>query len=130
MEAIKNFLNLINENWTIIITIVGLGIAIYKKVKAYISLSEEERINIAIAQIKSSMLELVTKAEKEYGKETGKIKRSKVLEEIYSKYPELKKFIEKEELEKTLDAIIDENLEILRNTLKNNKEFENLIYNK
>ena len=93
MEAIKNFLELINDNWTLIITIIGLGLAIYKKIKSYISLSKDEKINIALEQIRKSMLSLVSKAEQEYGKETGKLKRSKVLEEIYIKYPILKEAI-------------------------------------
>jgi hypothetical protein len=74
------------------------------------------------------MLELVVKAEKEYGEKTGKLKRSKVFEEIYSKYPELKNIVSQEDLEKQIDDIIDENLETLKKMLENNKDFEEFIY--
>lgn len=130
MEAIKNFLELINDNWTLIITIVGLGMALYKKVNEYLKLNKDEKINIALEQIRKSMLSLVSKAEAEYGKETGKLKRSKVLEEIYIKYPILKEVMSQTDLEKQLDNIIDENLETLRVMLSNNKEFYKLIYGK
>lgn len=128
MEGIKNFLELINNNWTLIITIIGLILAIYRKIKDYLSKSEEEKKEIALTQIRKSMLEMVTKAEKEYGEKTGKLKRSKVFEEIYSKYPELKNIIKQEDLEKEIDKIIDENLETLKKMLENNKGFEEFIY--
>lgn len=128
MEGIKNFLELINNNWTLIITIAGLILAIYRKIKDYLSKSEEEKKEIALTQIRQSMLELVVKAEKEYGEKTGKLKRSKVFEEIYSKYPELKNIVSQEELEKQIDDIIDENLETLKKMLENNKDFEEFIY--
>ena len=129
MEGIKNFLELINNNWTLIITIAGLVLAIYRKIKDYLSKSEEEKKEIALTQIRKSMLELVVKAEKEYGEKTGKLKRSKVFEEIYSKYPELKAIVSQEDLEKEIDNIIDENLETLKKMLENNKDFEEFIYN-
>lgn len=128
MEGIKNFLELINNNWTLIITIIGLILAIYRKIKDYLSKSEEEKKEIALTQIRQSMLELVVKAEKEYGEKTGKLKRSKVFEEIYSKYPELKVIVSQEDLEKEIDKIIDENLDTLKKMLENNKDFEEFIY--
>jgi len=128
MEGIKNFLELINDNWTLIVTIIGLILAIYRKIKNYLSKSEEEKKEIALTQIRQSMLELVVKAEKEYGEKTGKLKRSKVFEEIYSKYPELKNIVSQEDLEKQIDDIIDENLETLKKMLENNKDFEEFIY--
>ena len=128
MEGIKNFLELINNNWTLIITIIGLILAIYRKIKDYLSKSEEEKKEIALTQIRQSMLELVVKAEKEYGEKTGKLKRSKVFKEIYSKYPELKAIVSQEDLEKEIDKIIDENLDTLKKMLENNKDFEEFIY--
>lgn len=128
MEGIKNFLELINDNWTLIITIIGLILAIYRKIKNYLSKSEEEKKEIALTQIRQSMLELVVKAEKEYGEKTGKLKRSKVFEEIYSKYPELKSIVSQEDLEKEIDDIIKENLDQMKKMLENNKDFEEFIY--
>ena len=128
MEGVKNFLQFVNDNWTMIITIIGLGLGIYKKIKDYLNKSEQEKIDIALTQIRKSMLELVVKAEKEYGEKTGKLKRSKVLEEVYSKYPELKNIVNQEDLEKQIDDIIDENLDTLKKMLENNEEFKKLIY--
>lgn len=128
MEGIKNFLELINDNWTLIITIIGLILAIYRKIKNYLSKSEEEKKEIALTQIRQSMLELVVKAEKEYGEKTGKLKRSKVFEEIYSKYPELKSIVSQEDLEKEIDSIIQENLDQMKKMFENNKDFEEFIY--
>ncbi len=128
MEGIKNFLELINNNWTLIITIIGLILAIYRKIKDYLSKSEEEKKEIALTQIRQSMLELVVKAEKEYGEKTGKLKRSKVFEEIYSKYPELKSIVSQEDLEKEIDDIIKENLDQMKKMFENNKDFEEFIY--
>lgn len=128
MEGIKNFLELINDNWTLIITIIGLILAIYRKIKNYLSKSEEEKREIALTQIRQSMLELVVKAEKEYGEKTGKLKRSKVFEEIYSKYPELKSIVSQEDLEKEIDNIIQENLDQMKKMFENNKDFEEFIY--
>lgn len=130
MEAIKNFLQLINDNWTLIITIIGLGLAIYKKIVSFISLSEEKKIEIALEQIRKVMLELVTKAETEYKLDTGKLKRSKVLNEVYTRYPILKDIVKQEELEKRLDEIIDENLNTMKDMLSNNREFYKLVYGK
>ena len=128
MEGIIKFLKLIEENWTLIITLIGLILGIYTKIKKYIKLSREEKINIALEQVKSSMLSLVVEAEKEYKSDTGKLKRSKVLNEIYTKYPELKDVIKQEELEKELDDLIKESLEKMKEMLENNEEFKKLVY--
>lgn len=129
MEGLKNFLEFINNNWTLIITLCGLILGIYTKIKNYINLSREKKIDIALEQIRKSMLELVSKSEKEYGSNTGKLKKSKVLEEIFNKYPELKYFTNQEELEKILDDIINENLDKMKKMLESNEEFKKYIYN-
>lgn len=128
MEGIKNFLEFINNNWTLIITIIGLGLGIYTKIKNYLNLSKQEKINIAIEQIRKTMLDMVVEAEKEYGSNTGKLKKSKVLNEIFDKYPVLKDYINQEDLEKQIDDIIDENLEKMKEMLENNKDFRDFVY--
>ena len=45
--GIQNFLQIINDNWTTIIVIIGLIVAIVKKAKDYLSKSDEEKIEIA-----------------------------------------------------------------------------------
>ena len=41
LVGIKNFLELINQNWTLITVIIGLGILVFNKIKSYLSLSEQ-----------------------------------------------------------------------------------------
>ena len=36
LDGIKNFLQFVNDNWVVIITIIGLMIAVYKKIKNYL----------------------------------------------------------------------------------------------
>lgn len=128
MESLTKLLKFINDNWTFIITLIGLGIAIYTKIKNYIKLSKEEKINIALEQIRKSMLDLVVEAEREYGEKTGALKRSKVLKEIYNSYPVLKDYIKQEDLEKKLDDIIDVSLDKMKDMLSNNEEFYKYVY--
>lgn len=44
MEGLKNFLEFINNNWTLIITLCGLILGIYTKIKNYINLSREKKL--------------------------------------------------------------------------------------
>ena len=68
LVGLKNFLDLINQNWTLITVIIGLGILVFKKLKSYLSLSEQEKINLALKQIRITALKMVTDAEEEYDK--------------------------------------------------------------
>lgn len=65
LVGLKNFLDLINQNWTLITVIIGLGILVFKKLKNYLSLSEQEKINLALKQIRITALKMVTDAEEE-----------------------------------------------------------------
>lgn len=107
--GLKNFLNLIINNWTLIITIIGMIILIYKKVTDYLKLSNDDKINIALSQIKDIALKLVTDAEltwEEYYK-SGSLKRSQVLDSIYLQFPILKTVIDRDALIIKIDYIID-----------------------
>ena len=44
LDGVKNFLEFVNENWTTIVVIIGLIIAIAKKGVAFFSKSDEEKI--------------------------------------------------------------------------------------
>lgn len=107
--GLKNFLNLIINNWTLIITIIGMIILIYKKVTDYLKLSNDDKINIALSQIKDIALKLVTDAELEWEdyNKSGSLKRSQVLDKIYEQFPILKSVIDKEDLIVKIDYIID-----------------------
>ena len=65
LNGIKNFLQMINDNWTTILVIFGLIAAIMKKLKAYAAKTEEEKIFIAKEQFTNTVLKLITDAEKD-----------------------------------------------------------------
>lgn len=126
LYAIQNFLQLINDNWTVIIIIVALIISIARKAKDFFSKSDDEKIEIAKKQIQQTMLKLVTDAETDYleWKHAGSVKRAQVIEEIFETYPVLSKVTDQEELIKWIDNVIDESLETMRKVFEENKTIE------
>lgn len=120
--GIRNFLEIVNNNWTIIIVIIGLGVALYKKIANYIKTSDEEKIEIAKKQIKEIILKLISDAEYDYAEwvSAGSIKRSQVIDELYIKYPILSKFSNQDELIKWIDKEIDNALDTLREVIEQN----------
>jgi len=124
LTGIHKFLNFINENWTMIISIITVLIIIIKKAKTYFSLSKEEQIAIAKSQIREIMLRLVTEAECDYREfvKAGSIKRSQVIDEIFAMYPVLSKITNQEEIIIWIDEVIDESLKEMRKIFENNQE--------
>ena len=124
LNGIKNFLSLINDNWTTILVIVGLALALWKKIESYSKLSTDKKIEIAKKQISENILKLITKAEKDYAEweKAGSIKRSEVISEIYKEYPILAKVVNQEELVKWIDEQIDNALPTLREIIKQNEK--------
>lgn len=123
LTGIQNFLEIVNNNWTTIIVIIGLIIAISKKAKNYFSKSDEEKIAIAKKQIQETMLRMITEAEISYEEwnKAGSIKRSQVIEEIFTNYPVLSKVVNQEELIEWIDSEINNSLKTLREIVKENK---------
>lgn len=123
LNGIQNFLQLINDNWTTIMVIIGLAIAVGKKVADYFSKSDEEKIEIAKAQIKETVLKMVTEAELDYEEwnKAGGIKRSQVIGQIYADYPILSKVVDQQALIEWIDETIDESLKTLREVVSNNQ---------
>lgn len=124
LNDIKNFLSLINDNWTTILVIVGLALALWKKIESYSKLSTDKKIEIAKKQISENILKLITQAEKDYAEweKAGSIKRSEVISEIYKEYPILAKVVNQEELVKWIDEQIDNALPTLRDIIKQNEK--------
>lgn len=124
MDGIQNFLSLINDNWTSIMVIIGLMLAIYKKAKIYFSKSNDEKIAIAKAQIRERMLKMITDAEIDFEEwnQAGSIKRSQVIGEIFEKYPILSKSINQQEVISWIDEEIDNSLKTLRKVVANKGE--------
>lgn len=126
LNGVKNFLQMINDNWTTILVIAGFVVAIVKKTKDWMAKSEEEKIAIAKEQITNTVLKLITNAEKEYGdwSKSGKIKRAEVIDMVYTKYPILSKVANQEELIAFIDDAIDNALKTLREIVEENKVTE------
>ena len=124
LNGIRNFLSLINDNWTTILVIVGLALALWKKIESYSKLSTDKKIEIAKKQISENILKLITQAEKDYAEweKAGSIKRSEVISEIYKEYPILAKVVNQEELVKWIDEQIDNALPTLRDIIKQNEK--------
>lgn len=116
LDGIKNFLQLVNENWTTILVIVGLTIGIYRKTRMFFDTTNDEKIEIAKKQISERMLKLVSDAEENYESwaKAGEIKRSEVISKIYEDYPILSGVIDQDELINWIDDQIDAALPTLR----------------
>lgn len=116
LTSIQKLLQFVNDNWTTIIIIIGLALSLAVKIKNYVKLSEEEKINIAKQQVKETMLKLVTDAEEDYMEwvNAGSIKRSQVIEQIFAMYPVLSKVTNQEQLIVWIDEAIDEALKTMR----------------
>lgn len=122
LTGLKNFLELINQNWTLITVVMGLGLLAFRKIETYLSLSEQKKINLALEQIRVTALKMVTNAEIEYDEwvKAGSIKRSEVIDCIFEKYPILSKVTDQESLIKKIDDIIDEALVTMREVIEEN----------
>lgn len=124
LNGIQNFLQIINDNWTTILVIIGLALALWKKIESYSKLSTDKKIEIAKKQISENILKLITQAEKDYAEweKAGSIKRSEVISEIYKEYQILAKVVNQEELVKWIDEQIDNALPTLRDIIKENEK--------
>lgn len=122
LTGVKNFLQMINENWTLITVVIGLGILVYKKIVNYLALSDAEKIELALDQIRIAALKMVTDAENAYDNwvKAGAIKRSEVIKRIFDEYPILNKVTDQAELIQLIDNIIDEALQTMRDVIEEN----------
>lgn len=127
LKGIQNFLQFINNNWTTIIIIISLLIALYQKIKSFISKSNEEKIEQAKKQIKEICLKLVTDAEIDYENwnQAGSIKRAQVIQKIFTDYPILAKVTDQESLIKWIDDTINNALKELKKIVTENTNTEN-----
>lgn len=122
LNGIKNFLGLINDNWTAIIVIIGLALALFKKIQSYMNSSTDEKIAIAKAQLQETILKFITEAELSYEEwnQAGSIKRSQVISEIFEQYPILSRVADQESMIKWIDDEINNSLKTLRKIVKEN----------
>ena len=124
MDGFMNFLMFVNNHWTEIIVIIGLLLAVGKKVAVYLNMSDDEKIAIAKKQLGETMLKLVTQAEKDYNAwvQAGAVKRSEVIDAIFQKYPILNRVTDQETLIAEIDKMIDAALVEMREIFSKNQE--------
>ena len=122
MKSLVNFLQWLNDNWSAIIVFIGLIVALVMKIKSYLKVSNQEKIEIAYHAIKQRILTYVSDAEKEYEKykKAGSIKRAEVIDKIYKEYPILNKVADQTAVTTKLDELIDDALVDLRAVIENN----------
>ena len=124
MDGFMNFLMFVNNHWTEIIVIIGLLLAVCKKVATYLNMSDDEKIAIAKKQLGETMLKLVTQAEKDYNTwvQAGAVKRSEVIDAIFQKYPILNRVTDQETLIAEIDKMIDAALVEMREIFSKNQK--------
>lgn len=124
LNGFKNFLTFVNDHWTEIAVIIGLLLAVGKKVVTYLNMSDGEKIAIAKRQLTETMLKLVTQAEKDYNAwvKAGAVKRAEVIDAIFQKYPILNRVADQETLIAEIDKMIDAALVEMREILSENQE--------
>ena len=124
MEGIKNFLFAVNDNWTTIVVICGLGIGVYRKIRSYLRLSNDQKIQLAFDAVDSVILSMVSDAESNYAKwkGAGALKRSEVINRIFSEFPILSKMTDTDKLTRYIDNRIDEALIEVKAVLDENFE--------
>ena len=124
MTGIENFLGYLSENWVMILVLIGAAFSIGKLISKYLALSDEEKIEVAKKLIREAMLKMITEAEIDFEEwnKSGSIKRSKVIADIYEKYPILSKAASQEEVIAFIDSEINNSLKTLREVLKENKK--------
>lgn len=124
MTGLENFLGYLSENWVMILVLIGAAFSIGKLISRYLALSNEEKIEVAKKLIREAMLKMITEAEIDFEEwnKSGSIKRSKVIADIYEKYPILSKAASQEAVVAFIDGEINSSLKTLREILKENKK--------
>lgn len=123
LNGFQKFLVFINNNWTLIVVVFSVIYVITKKLLSCSANSTEKKIEIAKAQIKEIILNLVYDAEIsfEFWNKAGAIKRSQVIQKIFKDYPILSKITDQKNVINWIDKIIDASLIEVRNVLDKNK---------
>ena len=128
LDGLKNFLHIIEANWTTILVCIGIIIGLVQRARVFFKKSKEEKIEIAKKQVRQTILEMVTKAEKDFAdwNKAGEIKRSQVIKEIYDQYPILTKIIDQETVVAWIDEEINNSLKTLRVVVKENEKTDDV----
>lgn len=126
MIGLVNLLKMVYENWTLIVVAIALIVKGIFWIKDFRNRSKEEQIEAVKEQIKNGILSMVTEAEKNYEdwNKAGTIKRSQVIERIYTQYPILALVVKQDELTAWIDSEIDTALGTLEQILARQEKVE------
>lgn len=129
LKGLQNFLEFIVDNWTSIFIIICLIVVIVERIRSFFKKSKEERVAIAKEQIKQVILKMVSDAEVDYIEWTkaGSIKRSQVIQKIYTDYPVLSKIANQEQLTQWIDIAIDDALKTVRKVVEDSIVVEPVV---
>jgi len=102
-------INFILGNWSVILFCIIIATGAYLTARKFLLLDKVEREKV----ITTILLELVTRAELEFGEGMGQVQRSAVYNYFKSKYPVLAMLINME----TFDIMLDKSLELMKEIL-------------
>lgn len=102
-------IQLLIENWSVILAAICIVIVSVQKILAFISLPTEKQEQ----EIKARLLEWVRSAEEDLKSGTGKFKLAQVYDLFCQQYPQLKKWYSLEQF----DKMVGEALEIMQKEL-------------
>lgn len=124
MNAIKNLLQFINNNWTMIIVAVAVIVYVALRIKRHFTDKDNKDFAIAKAQVAEVILRMVAGAEEDYSKikNAGAIKRAQVINQVFENYPILSRITDQEAVITWIDTLIDNALAQLRRIVEINKE--------
>lgn len=119
MQGLQNTINFFIDNWSNIIILACLIYGIILRVKKFHKLSEEEKVDAALAIVSKQLLKWMSDAELQWSdiKKSGELKKSEVITKIYKEFPNLKEFVDQDKLLQTISDMIDENMEQLNKVL-------------
>ena len=128
MKGISNTLFFIQENWSNIIFIFSIILVCCDKVRDYVKLSKEDRVEATLVIIKEELLKLMSEAELDWKhiQKSGELKKSQVIKKIYEQFPNLNEYVDQDELIERISNMIDEGMEKM-NAIINNIEVEPVI---
>lgn len=112
-------MELIVNNWYIIVALIALLIVAGLAVYAFVGLPTKTQVE----KIKKWLLYAVTKAETELGAKTGQLKLHTVYDLFISKFPVAAKLVSFE----TFSLWVDDALEEMKKMLANNESIEALV---
>ena len=117
MEILKTLI----ENWLIFVIALILVLITVYAVLRFLKLTPKQQLD----KVKTALLYMVTEAEKELKRKTGRVKRSMVWEWLVERFPIITLFITEEKY----DELLDQALEEFKKMMESNDSLYDYVYN-